>query len=49
MIGGKLVDLSGKIPQIKCATYSSRLILYCVSGNGGTIERIYFIPKGDVI
>lgn len=68
MIGGKLVDLSGKIPQVKGATYNSRygkwgqssettehskefdiVILYCVSGNGEKIERIYFIPKGNVI
>lgn len=60
IIGGKLVDLSGKIPQTKGRQYSPEyrwwifsdmhqecdiMICYCISEDGGYIERIYIFFK----
>lgn len=68
MVGDKLVDLSGKIPQTKGRCYNSDrkgwrsinterewykesdvIILYCVSKDGNTIERIYILPKEEIL
>lgn len=67
MIGNKLVDLYGKVPQTKGRHYSPTggywsastvreynkkfdiLILYCVSEDGKTVERIYIFPREDII
>lgn len=65
-IGGKLLNLSGKVPQIKGRSYNSIyrrwithihrehekkydiIILYCISEDGNTIDRIYIFPKEEI-
>lgn len=67
MIGEKLVDLSGKIPQTKGRRYNTDrkswqlaterewykefdvVIVYCVSKDRKYIERIYIIPKEEIL